>query len=85
MNPFIENTQGMSQHGLKSLSDVATHRHNGLDAQQIDPKDLKGFPIFTAVPTHSAPEGTIILRWDGSTTYELYARINKSWKKTTLS
>ena len=85
MNPFLEKQEATGQYGLKSLSDLATHKHTGLDAKQIDPKDLLGFPIYTAVPTHSAPEGTLVLRWDGSTTYELYARINKAWRKCSLS
>ena len=70
---------------IQPLQTITTHEHNGYDSPRIDPKNLLGFPIFTAVPTHAAPEGTIILRWDGSTTYELYARINKSWKKIALS
>ena len=70
---------------MEQLQPLQTHTHNGFDSPKIDPRNLTGFPITTAVPTHEAQEGTIILRWDGSTTYELYVRINKSWKKTSLS
>lgn len=67
------------------MEPIQTHTHNGFDSPKIDPQNLTGFPIFTAVPTHNAPEGTIVLRWDGSTTYEIYARINKSWKKVAIT
>lgn len=60
------------------------HTHDGINTPKIDPKDLKGFRIFTAAPTYEAEEGTIVLALI-SGTYYLYARINKLWKKCTLS
>jgi len=67
------------------IQPLQSHTHNGFDSPRLSPSNLLGFPIFTAVPAHDAPEGTIVLRWDGSTTYELYARINKGWRKISLT
>ena len=67
------------------MEQIQSHTHNGFDSPRISPQNLLGFPTFTAVPTHDAPEGSILLRWDGSTTYELYSRLNRSWKKIALS
>ena len=66
------------------FSDFEQHQHNGLDAPKIDPKNLKGFPVFTSAPTHTAPEGTIILA-NESGTYKFYAYINGGWRSETLS
>ncbi len=66
------------------LENVVNHRHNGQDADKINPKDLRGFPIFTSAPTHKAEEGTIILA-NISGTYKLYAYINKGWREETLT
>ncbi len=67
------------------MEPIQTHTHNGFDSPKISPQNLTGFPILSAVPTHYAQEGTIVLYWDGSSTYEIYVRINKSWKKVALS
>jgi hypothetical protein len=54
------------------------HKHTGVDSPKIKPKDLEGFPIFDAVPTHQAKQGTIVVGLDGAT-YKLYCMINGSW------
>jgi len=54
-----------------------------LQAQQSDPS-LMLFPIINSVPTDPALDGTIRLALI-SGTYYLYARINKVWKKTTIT
>ena len=41
--------------------DNITHTHNGVGSPKINPRDLKGFPVFTSNPTHTAPQGTIVL------------------------
>lgn len=60
------------------------HKHTGLDQPQISPRDLLGFPIFASAPTHSAPEGTVVLFYDGAN-YKIYARINQTWKSAALT
>lgn len=67
-----------------ALEQIINHKHNGLDAERIEPKDLLGFPIFTSAPTHKAKEGTIILA-NESGTYKLYAYINSGWRGTPLT
>ena len=69
---------------MELFSELEQHIHNGLDAPKIDPKNLKGFPIFTAAPTHTAQEGTIILA-NESGTYKLYAFINGGWRSEVLT
>jgi len=66
------------------FSPLEQHRHNGLDAPRLNPKDFMGFPVFTSAPTHNAQEGTIILA-NESGTYKLYAFINGGWRTTTLT
>lgn len=62
---------------------VEKHRHDGIDNEKINPKDLRGFPIIlNAVPTYTAEEGSICLYWNTSTNdYRLYARINNGWRQ----
>lgn len=66
------------------FSPLEQHRHNGIDSPKLDPKNFKGFPIFTTAPTHKPLEGTILLA-NESGTYYLYAFINKAWKKIELT
>lgn len=66
------------------FNELQSHTHNGLDAPKIDPINIKGFPIFTAAPTHTALEGTIVLA-NESGTYKLYAYINAGWRTVTLT
>ena len=66
------------------FSDFEQHRHNGLDAPKINPKDLMGFTVLTSAPTHKPQEGTILLA-NESGTYKLYAFINGAWRTTTLT
>jgi hypothetical protein len=54
------------------------HKHTGLDQPKLNPKDLEGFPIFPAVPTHQAKQGTLVIGFDDPT-YKLYCMINGSW------
>lgn len=60
------------------------HSHNGSDSERLDPQNFLGFPVLTAVPTDSAPNGTIRLALISGTAY-IYARINNTWVKATLS
>ena len=69
---------------MELFSPLEQHRHNGIDSPKLDPKNFKGFPIFTSAPTHTALEGTIILA-NESGTYKLYAFINGAWRTTTLT
>lgn len=64
------------------------HTHNGFDAPRVSFVDLVPMPIWTdstALTSWDAPEGTIALYWDGSTTYKIYARINGTWKSAALT
>lgn len=67
-----------------TTSNIPIHVHGGTDSPQIDPRNLLGFPIMTAVPTDNAPEGTIRLALIAGT-YYIYARINQTWKRATLT
>lgn len=56
------------------------HRHNGVDAPKLKPNDsLEGFPIFTAVPTHEATQGTIVLYDNGTDARGIYAMLGGTW------
>lgn len=67
-----------------SLSKIQSHGHTGTDCQRIDPKDLLGFPVISAVPTDNAINGTIRAYRSGAT-YRLYIRINNTWRYATLT
>lgn len=67
-----------------TTSNIPAHIHAGPDAPQLDPKDFLGFPIMTAAPTDNAREGTIRLALIAGT-YYIYARINQTWKRATLT
>jgi len=60
------------------------HKHNGVDAPQIKPKDLEGFPIYTSEVVHDTREGTIVLE-NIAGTIKLCAFLSGSWVKTTLT
>lgn len=62
-----------------------SHQHTGVDSSKISPSNLLGFPLFRSVPTHIAPEGTIVLYWDGGATYRIYVRINNTWRYVNLT
>lgn len=66
------------------FSPLEQHRHNGIDSPKLDPKNFKGFPVFTTAPTHNAQEGTILLANEAGT-YYLYAFINSAWRKVELT
>ncbi len=63
------------------------HRHDGTDNYQIDPKALLGFPIYRAVPTHRAPEGTpvYVVIAGSPDTYFLYVMLGGGWRGTQLT
>jgi hypothetical protein len=69
---------------MELFSDLEQHIHNGMDAPKLDPKNFKGFPVFTTAPTHTPQEGTILLA-NESGTYYLYAYIDSSWVKVELT
>lgn len=60
------------------------HTHDGVSTPRLYPKDLLGFPIFSAIPTHKAEEGTIILAVD-SGNYYIYAMIERVWRGVQLT
>jgi len=68
--------------GIQDVKQISTmHRHNKADGSDaIDPRDLLGFPVFTSVPTHAAPEGTIVLYDDGSANRGIYAMLGGAWR-----
>jgi hypothetical protein len=63
---------------------VERHSHNGSDSERLDPNNFLGFPVAVSAPTDSAPNGTIRLAIISGTAY-IYARINNTWVKATLS
>jgi len=54
------------------------HTHNGIDSPKVKPIDLRGFPIFTTVPTHNAEEGNIVISTSGGV--NLYIFQGGVWK-----
>lgn len=62
-----------------------SHQHTGVDSAKISPSNLLGFPLFRSVPAHTAPEGTIVLYWDGGATFRIYVRINNTWRYVNLT
>jgi len=68
----------MTNEALDSNSlNVKLHRHDGVDNARLNPKDFEGFPIYTAVPTHNALEGTQVIVNDG--TVSLYVMVGGTW------
>jgi hypothetical protein len=66
------------------MSDIPFHTHNNTDTPKIKTEYLQ-FPIVSAAPTDAAPNGTVRVMFDGSTTYRIYVRVNNAWKYATLS
>jgi hypothetical protein len=66
------------------FSDFDKHDHDGTNTPKINPKNLLGFPVISAVPTDAAPNGTIRFYYSGIS-YRLYVRINNSWKYAALT
>lgn len=54
------------------------HEHDGRGYSKPDPKNFKGYPVFTTVPTHKAEEGTMIL-FDNGTTEAIYTMLDGTW------
>lgn len=64
---------------------LTSHQHTGIDSAKLNPANFLGFPLFRSLPTHVAPEGTMLLYWDGMATYRIYVRINQLWKYVNLT
>ena len=60
------------------------HTHDGINSPSLDLSEST-FKIMASAPTKDAPEGTVILQNNGTDTFKIYVRINKSWKSATLS
>lgn len=67
------------------FDEIENHTHNGVNSRKINPKDLLGFPVFSATPTHSAKQGTIVLVDNGTDTRKICAMIGGTWYCSTLS
>jgi len=66
------------------MDKIPFHTHNDTDSPRLNTEHFF-FPIQSSTPTDSAPNGTIRIHWDGSSTYRLYIRVNNTWKYTNLS
>lgn len=69
---------------MAELTQTPFHTHNGTDTPKLSTENLS-FPIVSAAPTDSAPNGTIRVLFDGSSTYRIYIRVNNAWKYCNLS
>lgn len=67
-----------------TLTAIKYHIHNGIDSPKINPANFMGFPVRTATPTDSPPDGTIVLS-NISGTRKIWARINNVWYSATLT
>lgn len=75
----------------KALSDtqynfapIPYHQHTGIDAPNIDPANLLGFPVMPAAPTDMPLEGTVRL-YNVSGTRKIYAFLSGVWYSATLT
>lgn len=62
---------------------IEYHEHTGIGTPRINPKNLLGFPIFTATPTQKAEEGTFVLSNYGGFS-GLWVMMNRVWNLSTL-
>lgn len=62
------------------MNEILEHTHNGINSQRLYPKDFYGFPIYDAIPTHKAEEGTQIYVIAGGIKY-LYVMLNRVWTR----
>lgn len=69
----------------KLEGDLAQHPHEGGTSTKISPKDLRGFPVYKATPTHDAEEGTIVLVDNETDTRKICAMLGGTWYCSTLS
>ena len=62
------------------------HAHNGVDTPKINPKDLKGFPIYkTETLDFTPPQGTMVVRNKTSdSTYYLAVYLDGVWREVEL-
>lgn len=61
------------------FNEIENHTHNGVNSSKIRAKDLTGFPVFLATPTHKAKQGTIVLVDNGTDTREICAMLGGTW------
>lgn len=54
------------------------HKHDGRSFSRPDPSNFKGYPVFDAVPTHKAEQGTMVVFDDGSTE-AIYVMLDGAW------
>lgn len=66
------------------MNEIPYHTHNNTDTPKLNTEQLQ-FPVVSAAPTDSPPNGTIRIMFDGSTTYRIYVRVNNAWKYSALS
>ncbi len=63
---------------------VIQHTHDGINSKQLN-LSFGYVQVMSDAPTADAQEGTLILQNNGSDTFKLFVRINKSWKSVTLT
>lgn len=66
-------------------SSMVSHRHTGIDAPKIYPRDFEGFPVFTAAPTYVGKQGEIVLLDNGTDTRAIYVYLGGVWYSSALT
>lgn len=69
---------------MAEITPTPIHTHNGTDTPKLNTEYMQ-FPVQSSAPTDSAPNGTIRIHFDGSSTYRIYIRVNNAWKYANLS
>lgn len=89
-NEFIISSKKFKRKGAERATQEqrfeipAYHNHDGVDQPRLNPKFFRGYPIYTAVPTHTAEEGTFVWASFGGFIY-LYTMLNKVWHLMAIS
>lgn len=60
---------------------VPPHVHNGVDSPLVDPHSII-LPVQSTVPTHNAPDGSVVLYASGST-FRVYRMHGGTWRTDT--
>ncbi len=67
------------------LATVQDHDHDNLNSARLNPKNFKGFPILSSLPTDPSLEGKLVGYDNGTDTREIYMMMNGVWRSATSS
>lgn len=69
----------MADDNVENMDNVGFHTHDGVDSPKLEPRNLLGFPVQVAAPTHVGKEGEVLYMNDKSSVRRQYVYLNGNW------